>query len=355
MKKIIFLIFASVLSVSVWAQPDGIGQSGALQLVINSWGQSSGLMGIDVASTTGIEGNGINPAGIAKTDATELVFTHTRWNMGSETRINTLGFSQALGGGGTVLGLTVSAFDLGDLIRTTTDLPDGTLGTFSPSLLNISLSYAKQFTDNIYVGAIFRLISESTPEISATGLAFDAGIQYRTGEKEKIKLGISLRNVGPTMKYGGDGLTQRVFIRSRNKFDSGVEIPSAEFELPVVLSMGGSYDFLMAESHTLTLMGTFISNSFYYDQIGAGIQYNFKDFFMVRGAYLYEDGAFDTEAQRFNEQSGYSLGVTLQAPFRAGRKDAEGSDVYSRFGLDVSYRATEHFDGTLTFGARIDL
>lgn len=354
MKKIFLLIAIGLASIfTLHAQPEGVGQTGGMQLLFNSWGQSSGFMGINVASADGIESTAINPAGLGTMDGTELVFAQSLWLMGTDMKANSFGFSQAMGNG-SVLGLSVNSLNLGEIVRTTESNPDGTLGTYSPSLLNIGVSYAKQFTDHIYVGTTIRVISESTPEVSASGISFDAGIQYRTGVKDKVKLGISLRNVGPTMKYSGDGLAFRVLRNARNTFDSGVETPTAEFELPVALSMGASYDFLIGESNTISLLGTYFSNSFYWNQGGIGLQYKYKDYLMLRGAYLIEKADLDGSTS-YDAHTGLALGVTLQAPFKAGMKNAEGGDAFSNFAIDVSYRTTNPFGGTLTVGARIDL
>ena len=357
MKKYLLLFLSlSLFSIQAYAQPEDVGQAGAMQLTINSWARSSGFMGMNVASADGIESNGINPAGLASTQGTELVFSSTRWLIGSDININSFGFSQRLGDGGSVLGITVNNFSLGDMTRTTTDLPDGTLGNFSLGVVNLSVSYAKQFTDNIYVGTVMRIVSESTPEVNANGMAFDAGVQYRTGSEDQLKIGISLRNVGPTMSYSGDGLSARVLLNSRNSFTSSVEIPTSDFELPATLAMGASYDFLIGEGDTkFTLLGSYISNSSYRNQIGVGAEFNYKDIFMARGGYLYEEGSLGEGNERFDVLSGLGAGITVQAPVNTGRTNAEGTDVLSRFSLDVSYRPTTQFNGTLTVGARIDL
>lgn len=312
-------------------------------------------MGINVASADGIESNGINPAGMATTSGTELVFSSTRWLIGSDVNINTFGFSQKLGDGGSVIGITINNFSLGDIVRTTTDLPDGTLGNYSLGVVNLSVSYAKQFTDNIYVGTVLRIVSESTPEVRANGLAFDAGVQYRTGLEDRLKIGISLRNVGPTMKYTGDGLSARVLLNSRNSFTSGTEIPSADYELPAILAMGGSYDFLLGGDTKFSLLGSYISNASYRNQIGFGAEFNYKNVFMARGGYLYEEGSLGVGNDRFDVLTGLSAGVTVQAPINTGKTNAEGVEVPSRLSIDLSYRPTTQFNGTLTLGARIDL
>lgn len=338
------------------AQPERIGQSGALELMINSMPRSSGFNGINIGSSNGIESSQINPAGIGTTQGTELLFSHTAWLMGSDIQINTFGFSQRLGQSDGRMGVSISAFSLGDFIRTTVDQPNGTLGTFSPTMLNVGLSYARKFTDHIYVGVTARIIHNSTPEVAANGVAFDAGIQYRNGEKDRLKLGITLRNVGPTMQFAGDGLSGRVKIQPNNPFTTTTNLPTAKFELPSVLSMGGSYDFFLGNSNTVTILAAFISNSFYYNQGGIGLSYKYKDYVILRGSFLYEKGIFGSIFDsRYTAFTGPAMGATFQIPFKTGKLNIEGIPVYSKFSLDISYRTTNPFSGTLVMGARIDI
>ncbi|MEO0469674.1 MAG: PorV/PorQ family protein [Bacteroidota bacterium] len=358
MKNILlFLCLMCVGASLTFGQSERTGQAGATELMINTMPRSSAFNGLDVSSSDGIESSWVNPAGIARTTGTELMFSHTWWLIGTEIQVNSFGFSQSLGESGS-LGLLVNAFDLGDFIRTTEELPDGTLGTFSPTYLNIGLSYAKKFTDRIHVGFTARVISESTPEVVANGVAFDAGIQYRAGEKDRVKLGIVLRNVGPTMKFGGDGLSFRVPIEPDDPFSSRAQVPTASFELPTMLSMGGSYDFFIGDDNTVTILGGFISNSFYVDQGGLGLAYKYKDYLILRGSFLYENGIFGKVIGvdgRTNAHTGYAAGATFQVPFGTGKFDASGNEAFSTFSLDASYRTSNPFGGTLVIGARIDL
>ncbi|MEZ4773406.1 MAG: PorV/PorQ family protein [Bacteroidia bacterium] len=357
MKKNILITIALVAgSLFALAQPERVGQAGAQELLINTMPRSSGLNGIDIASSDGIESSMVNPAGVAKTSGTELMFAHALWLVGTDIQVNTFGFSQNLGESGGVLGFQVNSFSLGEFVRTTVDQPDGTLGTFSPTYLNLGLTYAKKFTDRIHVGFTTRIIHESTPEVIANGVAFDAGIQYRSGEKERLKLGIALRNVGPTMRFGGDGLAGRVPIKTNNKFTSTINIPTAEFELPTSLSMGGSYDLFLGSNNTVSVTAAFISNSFYNNQGGLGLSYKYKEYVILRGSFLYENGIFDEIYNgRFNAHTGISTGATFQVPFKTGKFDNAGNEEFSSFSLDMSYRTSNPFGGTFVFGARIDI
>ena len=333
--------------------PERAGQAGATQLLINPWARNSGVHGINTANAYGIESVINNPAGLAKTKRTELIFSHTRYLVGTDININTFGISQGLKKGG-VLGISVVSFDLGDFERTTIDQPDGTLGTFRPTFLNIGFSYAKTFVeDRIYVGVTTRIIHESITDVSANGLAFDAGVQY-TDKGNRFRIGVALKNVGPEMRYAGDGLTQRANLGGSNsRFTSNVSTVASKFELPTQLNIGASYEFKfggdsLSSTHTILPMINFTANAFARDQIGGGAEYRFKKYFMLRAAYVWEKGITNAE-ERMNVYTGLAFGATVEIPFKSG------DGRYSSFGLDYSYRTTNPFQGTHSIGLRVNL
>jgi len=193
-----------------------------------------------------------------------------------------------------------------------------------------------------------RVISESIADNSAQGIALDAGIQYVTGENEQIKFGIALRNVGPSMRFDGDGLSFRGnVIGSDNQLT--VQHRSAKFELPSLLNIGASYDFFLTDDkeHILTASGTFISNSFQKDNFCVGIQYDFKKILFLRAGFHYEEGIFSEMPERTTAYTGPTAGFSLQVP--------TSKESGSFISLDYSYRATNPYQGIHTIGARISL
>lgn len=341
------------------AQSERTGQAGAMELLNNVMPRSSGFNGLDMAAVDGIEGSQINPAGVARTTGTELLFAHSRWFVGSDIRINSFGISQNLGVDNGTLGVLVTALNPGEMTRTTVNQPNGELGTYSPTLVNIGLTYARKFTERIHVGFTGRLVNQSTPDVGATGVNFDAGIQYRAGKLDRLKLGIALRHVGPTMAFSGDGLAARVLLRNRNDYDTSVDLPTEEFEIPATLTMGGSYDFFLGSDNlVLSAVAGFISNSYYYNQGGLGLEFRYKQYVAFRGSFLYEQGIFGPTPGvdgRFNAYTGTALGASFRIPIASGKYDASGNPDFSKFSLDMSYRTTNPFGGTFVFGARIDI
>lgn len=328
--------------------PDRIGEAGAYELLINPWARSSGYNGINTAGITGAEAANSNIAGLAKTPGTQVVFAHTQWLRGSGVNINALGLAQPVGESG-AMGLTVMSLGFGDIERTTVSSPEGGLGAFNPQFLNISASYARQFSSSISGGVLLRVITQQIDDVNASGAAIDAGIQYTTGPRDNIKFGVSLRNVGTPMKFGGDGLSFRGSALDGD-FDMTQAMRAEKFELPSLLNIGGAFDIWLdteAEDpiHRLTLMLNFTAHSFGYDQFGGGIEYSLNEMFMVRGAYLYEENINDPDTRR-TALSGLAAGVTLDVPLR---------EDGARIGIDYSFRPSNPFNGSHSAGVRIQL
>ena len=344
------IIVASIVCFSGAAyagNPDRAGQAGATEVLIDPWAGSSGWGDVNTSSVHGVEAMFGNVAGTAFTKGTDIEFAHTIWLQGSDMSINAGGITQKVGPG-SVMGISIMSFSFGDIPVTTVDQPEGGLGTFTPQFLNLSLSYAKAFSNSIYGGLNIKIISESISNVSASGVAIDAGIQYVTGtnaDKDNLKIGITLKNVGTPMKFGGDGLSTRITSTTTPSYEYTFEQRTAGFEIPSLVRMGISYDIPLAKDHRLTPALNFTSNSFTNDQYTAGVEYAFKEYFMLRGGFTYEQDVFDASL-RTTVFTGPSAGITLQPPLGKGGK---------RFGIDYSFRATSPFQGTHSFGIRFIL
>jgi hypothetical protein len=324
---------------------DRLGQAGASELLINPWARSTGWGNAGMSNIKGLEAIWSNVGGTAFTKKTELIFAHTTWLKGSDVNIFSFGLTQRVGESG-AFGLAVMSMNFGDIPITTTDDPDGGLGNFTPSLLNIGLSYAKAFSNSIQAGFVLKIISESISDISAQGVAIDAGIQYVTGETENIHFGISLKNWGPTMRFSGDGLSLRAFIPGQET-QFTLEQRSEAFELPAQLSIATAYDFNFEKQTRFTLAGNFTSNSFTKDQITLGGEFSLRELLLLRAGYTYESGMWENieTSDRTNVSKGLSAGLSVQIPLN--------KETGSVFSVDYSYRDTDHFNGNHTIGARI--
>lgn len=367
MKKHLFKIgFLSLIlfSASAFAgNPDRAGGAGATQLTINPYARSSGYGGVNTATVKGIESFNLNIGGLAYTKKTEICFSRMGYLVGSGVAINNLGMALALGenGDGGVLGLGVASWDFGSIPITTFDNPDGSLPTYSPQVLNIGVAYSKVFSNSITGGFLIRLISEGLHDVRAQGIAFDFGVQYQTTlnpRKGKIKkddfhLGIAVRNIGPDMRFGGDGLSFRS-INSSTGADRKAYFAADKFNLPTLVNIGLGYDLRLDQSadtyfHRLTASGNFNYNAFQSNVFGLGVEYAFKEMFMLRCAYnitgdkqLFTRNQIDPQYR--SPVYGFWSGVTFAVPV---------SKSGTSFALDYSYAPTRIFNGMHTIGIRL--
>lgn len=338
--------------ISIAGNPERVGQAGASQLLINPYARNSGMVGSNSAKVRGLEAQFLNIAGTAFTRKTEILFNRSSWLQGTDIFINSFGITQGVGETGTI-GFGVMAINAGKIEITTEEQPEGGLGTYNPTFYNISLSYAKMFSSNIYGGVNFKILSEQIPNANARGIAIDAGIQYHTGKYDNIHIGIALKNWGPKMRYAGDGLSKQVKVDGiGGNYQLTVDNRSAGFELPALVNIGLSYDLYLtkdsvglSKKHRLSLNGTYTSNSFTYDNGLFGIEYAWKEMLMFRGGLYSEKGIF-SNADRKTVFTGPAAGVTLELPF---------NEKKSTVGFDYSYRFTNPFGGTHTFGLRMNL
>lgn len=344
----VITIITALISQSAGVQAgnkDRSGQAGAPELLINPWAGSAGWGGVNTSNVKGVESMFANIAGLAFVNKLELGFSQTYWLKGSGIGISNFGLGVRAGETGAI-GISVFSMRFGDLDVTTTDQPDGTGATYKPSLLNFALAYSKTFSNSIYAGLTIRVVSESIPDASAQGICLDAGVMYVTGARDQAKFGISLRNLGPQMKFTGDGFSIKAFFQG-DDYSMSVYQRSENFELPTQLRIGASYDFQIGEINRLTTVGNFTSNSFSKDQFTLGLEYALKEILMLRAAYTYEDGitAGVDDPNRTNAYKGLSLGASIEVPL------SKKGDL--KLGVDYAYQSTDNFRGTQAFGIRL--
>jgi hypothetical protein len=328
-----------------------------------------------------------NIAGLAFTKKTEIAYTRTQYFAGSQggININAVGIAQGLTyknketGRRVDLGtiaISVFAMGFGDIPATTVEQPDGDGAIFSPKLNYIGIHYAKSFNRFIHGGVSFKIVNESISDLRGNGIAIDVGVQYLSGAYENFKIGVALRNLGLPMRYKGDGIATKV-VAQGTTFVSTLEQRAADFELPALLTIGLSYDFLFFPEeyqrmskqdrkeegltredaiHRITLAGSFIANAYSRDNFAIGIEYGFLKYLQVRAGYLIESFSkrnIDGKDRLFvNHESIYlgpSAGVTVGVPLT---KKGKGSQMLL---FDYAYRFTNLWRGNHYIGVKIAL
>src|SRR5690606_10874279 len=81
---------------------DRTGQAGATELLINPWGQSTGVFGMNSSYVRGIEAMKNNIAGLAYVKNTEVGLAHSIYLRGSDVTVNNLGLAQKVGNLGVI-------------------------------------------------------------------------------------------------------------------------------------------------------------------------------------------------------------------------------------------------------------
>ncbi len=345
-KFYLVILLLAVVQISFAGNPDRQGEAGATQLLLNPWARSAGLSTMTTANIAGVEAMRLNVAGLVRSPSrTQIMGGHARYFEGTNINMNAIGLAQKVGSSG-AFGVSIMTMDFGDIPVTTENFSEGTGATFSPTFFNMGISYAHEFENKVSVGLTARLVSEGLANLSANGVSFDAGVQYVTGEKDEFKFGISLRNVGTPLKYRGEGLTQTLQSPNPDVDETLSFFTRAnQFDMPSLLNIGASYDFVINPKHRVTIVGNFTSNTFYEDQLGGGVEYVFNDVFMLRGGYKYE---FDTDEEvQASVYTGLSAGASIQVPFNREKG--------SNFGIDYAYRHTNVWSGTHNITIRFDL
>lgn len=327
-----FVIGAMVLtSVAVHAgNEDRVGSAGASHMLVNPWARSAAIGSAGISSVNGLEATFVNIAGLAFTDKTQIKYNYSNWMGSAGISLNSAGIAQKVSESD-VIAVSIQAMNFGDIAITTVNNPEGDIGVFSPRMNVFNVGYARTFSSSIYGGINFKVISENISNLRATGIAIDAGIRYVTGEQDQIKFGITLKNIGPVMKYKGDGLANQVDYLATG-VTATLEQRSATYELPSLLAIGGSYDFIINEQNKLNVAVGFTANSFQSDQYRLGLDYGMtadKVAFNIRGGFVYEKNLFDVENSS-NALIGPSAGFSVDA-LVGESKNALGIEYAARF------------------------
>ncbi len=336
---------------------DRSGQAGASELLINPWAASSGWGNAGMSFVKGTEAIWGNVAGTSNINKFDVNFSNTFWLAGLNSHMNLISFGLMVKiGEANALGFSFVNFSLGEIPITTVEHPEPSgLGTYKPSLMNINISFARKFSNSISGGLVLKIINERISDMSCTGVAVDAGIQYVTGPTDNIHFGITLKNIGPTIKFKGDGLSIKSVL-SGNSNQLTVIQRADQFELPAQLNIGAAYDFNIGKDeekttyHRITIAGDFTSNSFTNDQFILGLEYGFEPYLKVRAGYTFEKGMFSQKgienAACMNINRGLSAGLSVDVPLSKKENPV-------KLGIDYSFRDTYVFGGSHAIGLRI--
>jgi len=332
-KFLIVLLALCTIVAGVFSGPrTKLGTMAAPELLIPLGSIGTSLQGSNLASVNGIESMYWNPAGLSSINNNkngEAIFSYMNYiadikmqYVAGVVKVGTLGN----------IGFSIRNLDFGEPIEVTTEaLPEGTGETISPVYLVGTLSYARAMTDKVYFGTNVKLISEQIGEVSATGFAFDFGLQYLAG-KSGLRFGIAIKNLGPNLKFDGPGL-DRTYVENGTPTVRRVNLQS--FELPTLLEIGVSYNRSFGKNNNVTLGSSFQNSGFSSDEYKFGLEYNYNNNVFLRGGITYFADKEKDEAlfgPSFGAGVKYPMGgITLGFDYAYRMLNESGFDTHNQF------------------------
>ncbi len=322
-----------VVTSTAEAQNKRIGTASGVQTLIPVGGRDLAMGGSSLAYTSGVDALFWNPAGLGiLASSAEGIFS--RMSYIADIGVNYGAVGVKLGDFGNIA-FSVKSIDFGDISLTTNDDPDGLSGrTFSPTFVTVGLTYARSLSDAISAGGTVKIISEQVARVNASGFAFDFGIQYRgIANVPGLHLGVTVKNIGPQMKYDGPGLLRNATSSDGDRPEQKYKTEAASFELPSLVEIGLGYERRFTDNVMLGLTTSFTNNNLYSDEykIGGEIGY-----ILGPSVRLYGRGGYALTPQLENSDDNI-FGLTLGAGL-----------FYATAGLDITidyaYRQVELFN-----------
>ena len=342
LKKLLLVLLICVFAVaeSFAGGENKAGTNAAPELKIPVGSRYLGMAGSNISSTVGLESIYWNPAGVSLSETSANALFNYRTYI-ADMKMSFAAVSGTFEGLGTVA-LAFRDLNIGQIPITTETQPDGTGELFSPTYFILGLTYSRALTDRVSFGATFNVINESFGGVSANGMSFDVGVQYRDLlDIQGLAVGVVVKNLGGSMKYDGSAL----WVQASSSADRGItfyKVEAASFDLPSEISLGLSYTKKFDEENTLTGAFAFTNNNYSYDDYKVGLEYSYKDMLYVRGGYLKSPEASPNTNP--NIWQGFSFGVGLNF------KDFTDIDI----AVDYAYIPVKFFDSnnsvTVRFG-----
>jgi hypothetical protein len=253
-----------------------------------------------------------NPAGLAALTGSQVFISDAEWI--ADIRLLGGVYAFELPGKG-VFAVSGIAVDYGEMPLVREADADMIVEQFRPRDVAVGLSYARKWTDRLYVGGSFKYIDQSIADYSSRGIAFDFGTVYFTGFKS-LRLAMATSNFGPDLRFDGS-YTDRYYIGTAYVEEDKVY---GAYDLPLDFRVGVAYDFNVSPNSRLTAAFDATHPNDYSERIHLGAEYAWDEALFLRGGYT-------TNA----EEMGFSAGCGLNLSTGWGRGAVDYA--YTDFGV----------------------
>jgi long-subunit fatty acid transport protein len=224
-----------------------------------------------------------NPAGITGIASSQASFSYNKWFADLNYIAGAVGVRWGDVG---IIGISYANLGYGDIPEALATSESGssdtrTGATFTGNDMEIGLTFARQFTDNLSIGVTAKYLHEKLFIYSVNSFAFDVGTFYDTKFKG-IKFAMSAQNFSKSVQF--------LSVGSRKE----------GYDIPLLFNIGASIDLVnptdafvsMGEQHLLTLAVETVNSNDYGERWNVGAEYVFADFLALRAGYRfnYDDG-----------------------------------------------------------------
>ncbi len=285
MKKI-YLMFIVILSIGLVhaGEITKKGTSAATFLKIGVGARAAAMGEAYAAEASDASAVYWNPAGLAAVTKNEMMLVRTNWiaDMRYDVAALAIPFS-SLG----TFGLFYQALNMDDMkVRTEFD-PDGTGELFGASSFTMGLTYAKNMTDRFAFGITAKYIREQIWHESASTMALDVGITYKT-PIEALRLGMAITNYGGSMRLDGKDLL--TFVDVYPSLDGNNEyvisrLNTESYDIPLSFRVGLAYDALKSDFQRFTIAIDGVTPNDNNEHLNVGMEYGFRNMVFLRAGY----------------------------------------------------------------------
>jgi len=321
---IITLMIIALLSVPMSAQSvSKVGTTAANFLKIGVGARAIGMGGAYVSLANDASAMFWNPAGIALISGGEAFFNHSEWI--ADMNFDYAGIVVAIPTVGS-FGVNATFLSMGDMERTTEYYPEGTGQKFDAGSYALGLSFARSLTDRFSIGVNVKYINEYILNSSASGMAIDLGTMFVT-PLNGLRIGANISNFGTKMQMNGrDILVQHDIdpLHEGNNEKINADLSTDQFDLPLHLRVGVSYDFLQnVDKNQLWISVDATHPNDNVETVNIGGEYVFMNMVSIRAGYN----------SLFNEDSEKGLAFGAGLNYRLmGSVQAKVDYAYETFG-----------------------
>ncbi len=283
------MIVVSIILLIAAANSNGqgfsnVGSAGGNFLKIPVEPVGAALGNSNVASVEGAAGLYWNPAAVAYTEGTEVLFSHVSWL--ADTRVSFAGIAQQFGPGS--IGLSLTALTMDEMEITTETSPNGTGQFFNAGSYAIGLSYGLKIIDRFSFGGTVKYLYEYIWETHGSTVLFDLGSIYET-DFYKMKIGMRLANFGGNAKFTGEPIDNKPDVINQSgisySYDPRLERVSPEYQLPQLFNVGISFEPFTFDEQTLIITAAVNDPNDNNAQLLFGTEFGWEDMLFLRVGY----------------------------------------------------------------------